>query len=381
MANYIWPPALPQVPQRGFSESVGANIIRTPTDQGPAKQRRRSLRPSTMGVSFLMTTAQVAILQDFLYDTLQGVKAFDFTHPRTGYAVNTRVVPGQDGELFKSTYAAPGYWTITLNFEILPTFTTLSPGSYNIPISRISQFSRTTTATYIDQSGVLQTAPANTARYQGGQLLVEGGATNLLQRAAFADAYWGKTGVSVASGFSGPDLGFSAFSVTATSGAASTHRLQRTSGIATLSAGDYVWFSVFVKDGFGLHSVILNIGDTEAGSGSDARYTFSSDTFVASAGTAQGVAVMETLASGWRRLSYGFQAIASDVLDVYVVLSQGAVVTATWVGDDSANCLLFGPQVIVYPAGTARPVTPPSYIPTTTTAVTRAADLAIISAT
>lgn len=120
MANYIWPVQLPQVPQKGFTESIGLNIIRTPTDQGPAKQRRRSLRPSTMGVSFLMTTAQVAVLETFCLDTIQGVYRFDFKHPRTGSTVEVRIVPAQDGELYKLTYAAPEYWTVTLNFEILP---------------------------------------------------------------------------------------------------------------------------------------------------------------------------------------------------------------------------------------------------------------------
>lgn len=120
MASYTWPPQLPQVPQRGFTENVGMNIIRTPTDQGPAKQRRRSLRPTTLGVSFLMTSSQVADLETFLFNTLQGVKRFNFIHPRKGVPVDVRVVPGSDGELFKSAYAAPGYWTVSLNFEILP---------------------------------------------------------------------------------------------------------------------------------------------------------------------------------------------------------------------------------------------------------------------
>lgn len=120
MAAFTWPVSLPQAPQRGFSESVGVNILRTPTDQGPAKMRSRSLRPSTMGVSFLMTTAQVATLQSFCFNTIQGTARFDFRHPRTQQVVEVRIVPAQDGELFRSTYAAPGYWTVTLNFEILP---------------------------------------------------------------------------------------------------------------------------------------------------------------------------------------------------------------------------------------------------------------------
>lgn len=120
MAIYTWPAVLPQVPQRGFSESIGLNILRTPMDMGPAKQRRRSNRPSTMSVSFLMTTTQVAALENFCFNTIRGVARFNFVHPRTGSSVEVRVVPQQDGELFKVQYTAPTYWTVTLNLEILP---------------------------------------------------------------------------------------------------------------------------------------------------------------------------------------------------------------------------------------------------------------------
>lgn len=52
-------------------------------------------------------------------------------------------------------------------------------------------FSRASTATYIDASGVLQTAGVNIPRYQGGALLVEAAATNLLLfSASLGNAVW-----------------------------------------------------------------------------------------------------------------------------------------------------------------------------------------------
>ena len=45
-----WPASLPQVPQKGFTESVGINVIRSATDAGPAKQRRRAARPNELSV-------------------------------------------------------------------------------------------------------------------------------------------------------------------------------------------------------------------------------------------------------------------------------------------------------------------------------------------
>jgi hypothetical protein len=117
-----WPTAnsFPQSPQKGFTESVGLNIIRSPMDSGPAKMRRRGTAPNTMDLSFILTTAQTTTLETFIKDTLLGVKRFSFTHPRTAATVEARIVPLGDGEFFKLQYLAPGYWNTSLKFEILP---------------------------------------------------------------------------------------------------------------------------------------------------------------------------------------------------------------------------------------------------------------------
>lgn len=111
---------LPQVPQKGFTESIGVSIIRSPMDSGPAKQRRRSVGVNTMDLSFIMTTAQTQTLETFIKDTLNGVKRFSFPHPRTSQTVEVRIVPSGESEFFKLQYLAPGYWQTSLKFEILP---------------------------------------------------------------------------------------------------------------------------------------------------------------------------------------------------------------------------------------------------------------------
>jgi hypothetical protein len=118
--QFNWPTTLPQTVERGFTESIGLNVLRTPMDAGPAKMRRRSVRPETLSVQFLFTTAQVAILETFIIDTLQGVYRFGFRHPRKGTTVETRIVPTSDGQYFTAAYRAPGYWGISLQLEILP---------------------------------------------------------------------------------------------------------------------------------------------------------------------------------------------------------------------------------------------------------------------
>lgn len=118
--SYVWPAGLPQVVEKGFSESIGLNVLRTPMDAGPAKMRRRSLRPSIMNVSFLLTTAQVATLETFVLTTLNGTARFGFPHPRKGVQVETRIVPGSDGMYYNISYRAPGYYGVAMQLEILP---------------------------------------------------------------------------------------------------------------------------------------------------------------------------------------------------------------------------------------------------------------------
>lgn len=115
----IWPANLPQVPQKGFTESLGLNIIKSQPDLGPSKQRRRGVTPSTMDVSFILTTEETEILQSFVFTELSGTKRFKFNHPRTLQDVEVRIV-SQGSDLYKIQYLAPGYWTISMQFEILP---------------------------------------------------------------------------------------------------------------------------------------------------------------------------------------------------------------------------------------------------------------------
>lgn len=114
-----WPTSAP-IPQKGFTESMGTNILRTPMDAGPAKIRYRGKKPSMLNVTFLMTTAEVAVLETFLYTTTKGITRFGFPHPRTGTVVEVRVVAQSTDSLYSVVYAAPGYWTVTMQLEILP---------------------------------------------------------------------------------------------------------------------------------------------------------------------------------------------------------------------------------------------------------------------
>lgn len=87
-----WPTDLPAPALNTLVETPPRNKIRSQTDKGPPKERRRTtanVRP----ISFMLklTPAQVTTLDDFFVtDTASGVNEFDYTHPRTGASVTAK---------------------------------------------------------------------------------------------------------------------------------------------------------------------------------------------------------------------------------------------------------------------------------------------------
>lgn len=117
---YVWPGTLPQFVTRDFSEDGGVLIAATPTDKGPPKQRYLGVRPSVLGVSLQMTSAQVEIFRTFADTTLKGTARFGFPHPRTASQVEARIVPSADGKLYDINYLAPNLWRVSFGLRVLP---------------------------------------------------------------------------------------------------------------------------------------------------------------------------------------------------------------------------------------------------------------------
>lgn len=130
--NINWPTTLPQLPQRGFTETGGILVSRTSMTAGPAKQRRIGTRPIVLNLNYMMTSSEVATLETFILNTIKGVYRFNLPNPRlseaTQLAGNTgaivtsevRIVPQGDGQLYQLSHIAPGYYSVTIQAEILP---------------------------------------------------------------------------------------------------------------------------------------------------------------------------------------------------------------------------------------------------------------------
>ena len=120
MANATWPTLLPDIqypaPEDGYNRQAQNQAIRSAMDAGPPKQRRRfsaGMVPVSLNVE--MTAAQVAIFEDFYYNTLQVVLPFDWIdHFDRTTATYVFVAPPIYAPL------AADFWSVSLALEMQP---------------------------------------------------------------------------------------------------------------------------------------------------------------------------------------------------------------------------------------------------------------------
>jgi hypothetical protein len=113
-----WPASLPSLPLAdGYREITSHSIVRTEMEQGPAKLRRRSTAAvSKLTLSYLLSTADIQALEEFIQDDLMGgALAFSFDHPRTGSAVSCRF-----RQLPEYGAVNGGYFKVSVELEVLP---------------------------------------------------------------------------------------------------------------------------------------------------------------------------------------------------------------------------------------------------------------------
>lgn len=118
MATASWPSELPQSPLIEDYEEITPDLsIRTPFDSGIDQVRPRFTNGvrSPLPMSFIMTTAQVAILDTFYMSTIKGSDAFDFKDPRTQQLVECRI---KERPRYKPL--GNGKWRVRCEFEALP---------------------------------------------------------------------------------------------------------------------------------------------------------------------------------------------------------------------------------------------------------------------
>ena len=257
----------------------------------------------------------------------------------------------------------------------MPTVTTY-PGVFG-PYTPIT-FTRASTATYFDSAGVLQSAAIDAPRLdynpstlaaQG--LLIEEARTNLVTRSEeFNDAAWTKTNSSI-----------TANATTAPSGTATADKLIEAldtnlvhqvtqSGVTIVSLATYT-ASVFVKADTRTR---VRVGFLVAASGVVADANLTAGTIGAASAFGGGAAAassIQALNNGWYRISVTGTGAAGTSGELRVELLDASG-NRQYNGDGTSGLFLWGAQL---EAGAF----PTSYIPTTTTALTRSQDRAVIN--
>ena len=240
-------------------------------------------------------------------------------------------------------------------------------------------FTRASSGTYVDSAGVLQTAAIDVPRFDHNPttgeslgLLVEEPRTNLMTYSEqLNDAIWGPVGGTVtANAETSPANTLTADKLIATNGGPQGQLFQP----ATITSGATVTGSVYAKAGvFDRFELVLLASNNTTPYG---RSVFNPNTGVittaafASNGGTNASSTIQALSNGWYRFSVTvtYPAVTSAGIRFTIFNADAAN------GDGVKGVFLWGAQL---EAGAF----PTSYIPTTTAAATRSADVASITGT
>jgi hypothetical protein len=226
------------------------------------------------------------------------------------------------------------------------------------------------TATRVNASGNIEVVAADTPRFDYSPvtlalrgLLVEAGTTNLILRSQNFGTTWALTNATVATGALSPNGTTNSDRIVETA-VSSVHQAAQSS--VPLTIGQTYRFSVYAKaDQRSWISMQLSTGFTNT----PGQYF---DVSNGTLGTPNGgpVGRIEDAGNGWYRCS--IQGVASATSGLVVIYLASANGTVVYLGDVNNGLSLWGAQLQLGSVET-------SYIPTTTTAVVRNADSAVMT--
>lgn len=116
--TYTWPDTLPLEPDAdGYEEVYPDEVIRSPVDDGPAKQRPGSTRlTERMNVTFSLDDAQKIAFKNFLRTIGRGACPFHYVHPSEGTLIVVQIVSQVSGPKRISA----NNWQVSFSLEIVP---------------------------------------------------------------------------------------------------------------------------------------------------------------------------------------------------------------------------------------------------------------------
>jgi len=248
---------------------------------------------------------------------------------------------------------------------IRPTTITDSSGS----------FTRSTTATYFDADGVMQTAPVDVPRigydpvtHAHTGLILEGAATNLLTYSEqFDNGSWTKSeSTFTANAVTAPDGTTTADKMVESTTASAYHYSYQ--GVSKSASAIQYTYSIYVKNAG--RELVVNVTSDGGSNGVGLHFNPSTGVITSAASTfgtytgASGSAI--SIGNGWYRVTLTFTTNTAVLFSPQHTLHNGS--STTYTGDGASGIYLWGAQLETGSTAT-------SYIPTTSAAVTRAADV------
>jgi hypothetical protein len=244
-------------------------------------------------------------------------------------------------------------------------------------VGPLVSFTRASTATYIDSAGTLQTAAVDVPRFDHNPttgeslgLLVEEQRTNLLLRSEeFDNASWAKSNITIsANSVSAPNGTVTADTLTdSNDGAAATHSVNTPT--QSFTSGLAYTVSVYAQAG-SLDGIAFIFPSAAFTSNLNARFNISTGTIQNLDSGLTGS--ITAVGGGWYRCSATATATATASNTVQIRTATAS--SSFYQGNGTGTIFLWGAQL---EAGAF----PTSYIPTTTAAVTRNADVVSITGT
>lgn len=251
-------------------------------------------------------------------------------------------------------------------------------------------FTRASTATFVGSNGLIQSAAINDARFDHNPttlaslgLRMEQGTTNLTKRSDndFSNAYWDSTANNVTAvdsvTTSPTGVASTASSITEIAGVSVTRHIHQATGEFTPAASSAYTMSAWVKQPPTDPVRYVQLAFWVAGFGSTAYMNYDIQTGVVGTGGA-GITASSIVAypNGWYRISATATSLASPASSGFQLgfsTTSGAVRTEAYtVVSPLKSIYLWGAQVELSSF-------PTSYIPTTTSQLTRSADICSIT--
>jgi hypothetical protein len=233
-------------------------------------------------------------------------------------------------------------------------------------------FTRSTTGTYVGSDGLIKTAAANEPRFDHNPLtreslglLVEEARTNqALYSSDFSNAAWVEAGTTKTANALAALDGTTTAALVVPTAVSATHKIRQS--VSTTDSA--LTFSIYLKAA-GYSRIALN---EQAQIGASSAIINLADGTGATSGT-----VVSNAGNGWYRVSWSstFGAAIPKMFGVVVLPTGGSGENPnsfTWTGNGTSGIYVWGAQL---EAGAF----PTSYIPTTASTVTRAADIASIT--